>query len=207
MTSTQAIDWAANDMDVDIISMSFGWPKVQESPVVSKAIFNATARRQGQILFFAAASNAGGDYGEWFPASHEMVHAVRATTHEGEFVGFNPPPDFAGADVIGTLGVDVVAASMNPEQPERLVSGTSFACPIAAAISALVIDASKLCAASHEPPGHQPSFTRKGMQEVFRSPTISRKMRERTWYLHGFEFCSRDADDRKAVLRTAVMQT
>lgn len=196
-------------MHADIISMSFGWPQEDESKNISRAIWRAIEQRKDNILFFAAASNSGGDYSEWFPASHQCVTAVRATTYEGEFLGFNPPPDYSDADVIGTLGVDVPGASRDPELPECEGTGTSYATPIAAAISALALDAAKISGGvggAELPSGNLAVLrTRKGMREMFRANTMSRKMNDRSWYVSAVGFCNQSEQKRKVVIDYAAL--
>ena len=209
LTTLQAIDWAVNEQEVDIVSMSFGWPKEDESGSISAAIQRAYTTRSGRILFFAAASNSGGDYAEWFPASHDFVTAVRATTHEGQFDAFNAPPDYAGADVIGTLGVDVPGASNNQDEPERSATGTSYATPIAAAFGALVLDATKVNPTTNNTVTHRRIYdklrSRYGMREMFRAPSMSRKVGERSWYLSAMPFCSLSEVDRRTVMDNAAL--
>lgn len=189
--------------------MSFGWPQENEAKDISKAIWKALAKRKDQILFFAAASNSGGDTSEWFPASHQCVTAVRATTYEGEFLGFNPPPDYTDADVIGTLGVDIPGASLDLEQPEREDTGTSFATPIAAAIGALALDAAKIAGGAGNDILHNKPLnalkTLKGMRRLLRADSVSRKMNERSWYVSASSFCNQSEQDRKVVIEYAAL--
>ena len=190
--------------------MSFGWPTENEGGGLTDAIRNACMKRKDRILFFAAASNSGADSGEWFPASHDFVTAVRATTYEGAFDAFNAPPDYAGADVMGTLGVDVPDASRDPEAPERLASGTSCATPIAAAIAALVLEATKI-----ESPMEYPIVSKShdldrlrslaGMREMFRAQKMSRKVGGRSWYLSAMPFCNLSMEERRIVLGYAAL--
>ncbi|TKA30231.1 hypothetical protein B0A54_15425 [Friedmanniomyces endolithicus] len=205
----QAVRWAVKEMGVDIVSMSFGWPKEDKSRSISQTIETASTERDGRVLFFAAASNSGGDYAEWFPASHDFVNAIRATTSEGSFDTFNAPPNFSGADVIGTLGVDVLGASRDPENPERSDSGTSFATPIAAAIAALVLDAAKINAQASGGQLNKDTYdtlrTRQGMRKMFFAESMSRKMNERSWYLNADSFCSSAEDTRKTELDHAAL--
>ena len=209
LTRLQAINWAVREMNADIISMSFGWPQETESKDISQAIWKAMAKRKDQILFFAAASNSGGDFSEWFPASHQCVTAVRATTYEGEFLGFNPPPDYSDADVIGTLGVDIPGASLDPEQPECEDTGTSFATPIAAAIGALALDAAKFAARSGNDVSQNRTLnalrTLKGMRRLLRADSVSRKMNDRSWYVSANSFCNQSERDRKVVIDYAAL--
>ncbi|KAK6435170.1 hypothetical protein LTR95_008644 [Oleoguttula sp. CCFEE 5521] len=202
----QAINWAINEQEVDIVSMSFGWAEENEGFNITEAIRSACTKRRNRILFFAAASNSGADYGEWFPASHTSVTAVRATTHEGAFDTLNAPPDYAGADVLGTLGVDVPGASRDPEHPETLESGTSSATAITAAIAALVLEATRIGSTQENSVAYLDKLkSLSGMREMFRAKTMSRKVGERSWYLSAMPFCSLSKDERRIVLANAAL--
>ncbi|CAK1367861.1 unnamed protein product [Cercospora beticola] len=211
----KALEWVVNDMEADVVSMSFGWPQERESRAISRAISNAISIRKDAILFYAAASNSGGDQGEMFPATHEFVTAVRATTHEGEFVGFNAPPNFGGADVIGTLGVDMPGAFQESQATNENLEGTSFAAPVAAAISALVLDAAKMCdpivelGSTNNMPRTVTTLdklrTRHGMNKMFCIEHMARKINERSWYLSAAGFCNRSYIDRKKIFEYILL--
>ncbi|KAK8876780.1 subtilisin-like protein [Apiospora arundinis] len=104
----QAIKWATEECDVDIVSMSFGFES--EIPEISIAIREAELRKHDKLLFFAAASNSGGNRREMFPACHDAVISIRQTNAHGSFSDTNPPADPYGPAVFGTLGSNVPSA-------------------------------------------------------------------------------------------------
>ncbi|KAL2118533.1 hypothetical protein VTJ04DRAFT_8193 [Mycothermus thermophilus] len=141
----KAIRWAA-DNEVDIISMSFGFddePLVQGEYAISNAICGALKDRNQRLLFFAAASNDGGNRQEMFPARHRQVISVRATDDKGWMEHFNPPPGYSSKHPIMTLGRDVPGAALggSAEAKNGVVyrTGTSVSTPIAAGIAAMIL--------------------------------------------------------------------
>jgi len=136
----QAIEWAAKNHQVDIISMSFGWedePLVDGYYAVSNAIAFAMKELNQNVLFFAAASNYGGDHKELYPAKHSHVFSIRATNSCGSHQDFNP--GLVVGDVHGTLGVGVPAAQLKNTLIEIGCTGTSAATAVATGIAAHVI--------------------------------------------------------------------
>ena len=134
----QAINFAVNEWAVDIITMSFGFPKrVAE---VDEAIVNAYSKK---TVLFAAAANHGANKGIAYPASKlGVVFCINATDGKGDPANFNPPSQ-PNRDNFCTLGVDVDSAwttLTTYEQPTRRMSGTSVATPIAAGLAALAME-------------------------------------------------------------------
>ncbi|KAE8443297.1 hypothetical protein EG329_002013 [Mollisiaceae sp. DMI_Dod_QoI] len=136
----KAIIYAAETWDVDIISMSFGFPRRPKE--VNEAIRKARRikeDREKEILFFAAARNDGSNAREMFPASHLAVISVRGTDHTGNFVSdYNPDvwPDKKGTMLFGTLGKDV---PYDLGDPKAKLSGCSLATPVLVGITAMII--------------------------------------------------------------------
>lgn len=201
----QAIHWAVHEMKVDIVSMSFGFPREEHPPLISRSIQHAVAERDNRILFFAAASNSGGNQGTCFPASHPSVIPVRATNARGVFQDYNPPLDFHGADVVGSLGQDVKGAWINEE--EVVKSGTSVSTPVAAGIAALVLDAARLSTTTVSEDLMTKLGTKTGLEAVFRTHHIGRQMQDRFWYLNPAPFCNATHDKRELCLKYAVSST
>jgi subtilisin family serine protease len=115
--------------------MSFGFPQLDRD--IWTAIRHARLR---EVIFFAAASNSGGNEDIAFPAKHsEGVISVRATCGEGNFAGFNPNPDPDHFN-FGTLGEEVSSAWLATEGNMARKSGTSIATPIAAGLAALTLE-------------------------------------------------------------------
>jgi len=146
----QAIKWASEEHQVDIISMSFGFDgeirDAQNRPVISNAISDALRARDQQVLFFAAAANEGGNQTEMFPASHPQVIAVRGTDDKGWLQRYNPPKGYLGMDCFMTLGQDVPGAGLSRIDGGADVyhSGTSVSTPIAAGIAGILLSYARL---------------------------------------------------------------
>ncbi|KAE8326053.1 peptidase S8/S53 domain-containing protein [Aspergillus sergii] len=158
----QAIDWATTKWNVDIISMSFGY--AEDQPNISRAIRKAMYKRDGSILFFAAASNSGANDKEMFPARHESVISMRATNANGDFSDFNPPRSPNEGIVLGTLGVDVPSTGLSDSGEEVYKSGTSVATAVAVGIAGALLGYSNAKQDILEK-----VRTRQGMQAVFRA--------------------------------------
>ncbi|KAL0943204.1 putative subtilisin [Colletotrichum truncatum] len=133
----EAIDWAANEVKADIVSMSFGFQ--DEVPIITHAITKAMLERQGNIIFFAAASNSGGNRREMFPANLDHVISIRETNTRGAFSDTNPPVDPDGPAVLGTLGREVPSAWLSSVEGEIAKSGSSVATAVATGIAAMIM--------------------------------------------------------------------
>ena len=143
MGPSQAIRWAVEEQDADIVSLSLGWEQEQsdgENRVISNAISNALAHRNQNLLIFAAASNLGGSKHELFPANHQTVFSIRGTNTKGKHEEFNPSLPERGGKVFGTLGLEVPASNRGREAPQYInKTGTSVATAVAAGIAAIVV--------------------------------------------------------------------
>ena len=129
----ETIKKAAEDWEVDIIVMSFGFPHFQDK--IHDALHDATRR----CLVFAAASNDGANPKEQiaFPARDSRVFSVYSTDGHGNPSGYNP--EFQDDDFsLSTLGENVISMSSGGKTVP--MSGTSVAAPIAAATAALIIE-------------------------------------------------------------------
>ncbi|KAK8092843.1 hypothetical protein PG999_014430 [Apiospora kogelbergensis] len=169
----KAIKWATEVCDVDIISMSFGF----ESDIleVSMAIREAELHKRGKILFFAAASNSGGNMREMFPARDDAVISIRQTNAHGSFLDTNPPVDPYGPAAFGTLGSSVPSAWLSNVDGEVAKSGSSVATAIAAGIAAMMLDCAELGFAQPErklPPEARRLWTRQGMLSLFAKMSV-----------------------------------
>ncbi len=130
-----SIDKAVDEWDVDIITMSFGFRRLQED--MARAIKNAANR---EILMFAAASNVGfGDGIPRYPARGDRVFCIFSCDGYGESSKYNPTSRSRDFDFCA-LGEDVPISG----QSSKRVSGTSVAAPIAAATAALILEFSRL---------------------------------------------------------------
>ncbi|KAI0099632.1 peptidase S8/S53 domain-containing protein [Nemania sp. FL0031] len=125
---------------VDIINMSFGWSESElpGTDGVSSAI--GFAEEQG-VLLFAAASNYGLSQlnDVFYPARDPRVVSVDAEDGLG-----NPAP-FALRSPRGGGGARYCAPGLSVDSPVSAVPmcGSSFACPVAAGIAALILEFSR----------------------------------------------------------------
>lgn len=136
---TQALRYAVDHWHVDIISMSFGFPKV--IPEIDKAIQYA---RKKNVLMLAAASNYGANRKRTWPARSDDVLCIYATDGDGNKYGKNPTP-ISNKDNFAVLGESVNSfwppLGSQGEARKARKSGTSTATPICAAIAAIVMTA------------------------------------------------------------------
>ena len=188
--------------------MSFGFRSEvlnNHAPVVSNAIFEAVHKRDGCILFFAAAANHGGNDSEMFPARHQCVIPIRGTNSQGVFQDFNPPADPNGPVVYGTLGTEVPSYGLSAEGGLVYKSGTSVATPIAAGIAALFLSYANIEFAKHANSMLNPVkqlWTRTGMLSMFYES--SRFMDSRHLYLSAWKFLEMNDEQRLASMTVAA---
>ncbi|KAI0547717.1 peptidase S8/S53 domain-containing protein [Xylaria curta] len=126
---------------VDVINMSFGWDE-SELPWTAAAVDGVSgaiefADKKG-VLLFAAASNYGlterNDV--FYPARDSRVISVDAED------GLGNPASFALRSVTGGGGFRYCAPGLSVESPVSAVPmcGSSFACPVAAGVAALILE-------------------------------------------------------------------
>ncbi|KAK7971497.1 hypothetical protein PG989_016513 [Apiospora arundinis] len=169
----QAIKWATEECDVDIVSVSFGFES--EIPEISIAIREAELRKQDKLLFFAAASNSGGNRREMFPACHDAVISIRQTNAHGAFSDTNPPADPYGPAAFGTLGSNVPSAWLGNVDGEVAKSGSSVATAIAAGLAAMMLTCANIGLAQSQqrlPPEVARLWTRRGMLSMFAKMSV-----------------------------------
>lgn len=128
---------ANEEWNVDIISMSFGFPR--RFPTIYQEIQKAINR--GKTVF-AAASNDGGNTNRAYPARHDGVICVHSTDGHGNSSPFNPTA-LDRTNNFSVVGENIKAGWPSPN-PDKLggtkyMSGTSFATPVAVAIAALLV--------------------------------------------------------------------
>ncbi|MCJ1349077.1 hypothetical protein MMC31_007313, partial [Peltigera leucophlebia] len=130
----QAIE-AAIDEEVNIISMSFGFPAYERHlKGIQRAIGKAYS---ASILIFCAACNGGGNTSIAYPANQNEVICVNSANGLGIPSEYNPGEAQEGRDLCA-LG-EAVKSSW-PKLQQQRKSGTSIATPIAAALAAVVLD-------------------------------------------------------------------
>ncbi|KAF9870213.1 ankyrin unc44 [Colletotrichum karsti] len=139
----EAMSHAAITWNADIVTMSFGFKSVitQIENQINEIVLQR--KKNGKnILFLAAANNDGLNEMELFPANHQDVISVRATTHAGEFVSeYSPNPQpYRHEMLFGTLGHEVpYDPVIDPDNVGVKISGCSVATPILAGLVATII--------------------------------------------------------------------
>ncbi|KAF6830083.1 pfs domain-containing protein [Colletotrichum musicola] len=156
----KAIDHAVYEWEVDIISMSFGYPdkKREGYDELEQALERASSRH---VLLFAAASNRGGKAPPSFPARDENVIAVYSTDTDGDRSKFSPT---AMANELSLATVGEAVESAWPDDRVESKSGTSYATPIMAGIAAFLLQYAKI----HIPDKVSALKKRKGMKAVLK---------------------------------------
>lgn len=138
--------------NVDIISMSFGFPTCQIDGYeeLEHAIKHAYYR---DVLLFAAASNSGGQLGRAYPAREANVICVHSTDTRGNRSPFSPtavPQDVnlatVGEGVSSAWPMHLCGGDDRGEAEDgedsmysTVKSGTSYATPIMAGIAAFLL--------------------------------------------------------------------
>lgn len=119
-----------------MINLSFGFPKfVEDLRPILKAIRLARARG---VVTFAAAGNEGKNRAVYWPAVlRDDVIRINSTDRDGTASSFNP--HLAGSKKICTLGEGVPSCEKDAENNTVYRNGTSFATPIAVAVTAIVL--------------------------------------------------------------------
>ncbi|PVH69595.1 subtilisin-like protein, partial [Cadophora sp. DSE1049] len=126
----QAIQWAKSPgVNADIINMSFSF--LTDQPTIKEAINNA--ENEG-VVFFAAASNYGGNTARLFPAKLDRVLCIHASDGHGNKSGLDPTPK-QSSENLSTLGVAIPSIS----ELGVLVSGTSYSTPIMVGMTANIL--------------------------------------------------------------------
>ncbi|KAK8015109.1 hypothetical protein PG990_008405 [Apiospora arundinis] len=175
----EALNYASNTWEVDIISLSFGFDAWIDP--IEEAIQNAVKK---SILVMAATANYGTSCRMTFPAIMPDVISLHAADYTGSAAGTNPVVEYGKNLTI--LGVDVLSAWIPTSSAEDAsdddrpstepMTGTSVATPVAAGIAALVLEFTR-----QRDPGGDPETDktlarlrenlrkRHGMENVFRA--------------------------------------
>lgn len=127
----EAITYANIEWDVDIITMSFGFPELDLK--VEAAIKAATGR--GKLLF-ASASNHGNNTKVTYPARHGNVICINASNGKGKDGGISPAPIMHDPNFM-TLGT---AIPLLWKGDTVYKSGTSYATPIAVGFAVNILE-------------------------------------------------------------------
>ena len=155
----QAIDWAVDECDAHIISMSFGFEDVNE--LIDDPIERAL---KADRLIFAAASNNGGISGRARPARRSDVICVHASDGKGNKGSMNPTP-MDNTSNFATFGVAVPSQWRGNKVWK---SGTSFATPIAAGFAADVLEFANHKCAKLNRRAQRRLRKQEGMEAIFR---------------------------------------
>ncbi|CZR67281.1 uncharacterized protein PAC_17180 [Phialocephala subalpina] len=200
----KAILHAAIEWDVDIVSMSFGFPAEVNS--IKNAIRQAEDIKNSSIVFFAAAANDGSNKQEMFPASLESVISVRATTSNGSFeacAAYDPPPSAMKEEsrLYGTLG-DRVPYDWSSET--LLKSGCSLATPIMAGITALIMEYFSYKEARFKESEYIQDHlrTQRGVIQLLKEISVNKG--NQRWYVAPWSFFEQGEENRLAIVRTAI---
>ncbi|PNP74525.1 hypothetical protein FNYG_12148 [Fusarium nygamai] len=181
-----AIYHAVDKWEVDIISMSFGWPSsdFEGHDALEDAIDHAYSKK---VLMFAAASNSGARLGRAYPASNPHVICVHSTDTNGEASGFSPTAEPNSIN-LATVGECIESAWPTPLCEDsnclKTRSGTSYATPIMAGIAAFLLQYARL----HLSEGQALALTRREKMEALlrrcaiRGPNY--KPRDDYFYVH-----------------------
>ncbi|KAI1826539.1 hypothetical protein F4861DRAFT_545583 [Xylaria intraflava] len=135
----EAILWAGQEGNADIISMSFGFPK--DDRRIREAIETVRRNREDEIIFLASAGNSSTD-DESFPARHPGVISVYATDCHGVFLSSNSAATSTAGDLLGTYGDDLpdfIHEEFSTAYPGICQPGSSVATAIMAGISATML--------------------------------------------------------------------
>lgn len=161
-----AIRHAVDHWEVDIISMSFGFPSWVAD--IDRALNYA---HNNDVLLFAAAANDGANttIPEAWPARDHIVFSIHATHQNGSNWAQNPSTD--RTDNWATLGVDV--SLDETEGDTQAITGTSIATPIAAGMAAMLIEFTRQADVRYKSSKKfrllQRAQTFHGMQTLFRA--------------------------------------
>lgn len=151
--------WAGEH--ADIINISLGLDGAAKGKM--QRVIDDIVTKKGKLIF-AAASNSGGNGVRAYPATGRGVFAIHATKGNGSHPeeDMNPPAQGSGMDNFATLGCGIPSRWKGDDV---LISGTSFATPIAAAIAANALEFARLAPAHlQSSPGYFSSY--RGMRHL-----------------------------------------
>jgi hypothetical protein len=122
--------------EADIISLSFGTDHAVD---IIETVIDEHAHK---TLFFAAASNCGGNKpGISWPARHGSVISIYASDGDGNSYRRNPNPmeNHYNLSMLGTAVSGLWLQHLEPSSRYKIKSGTSCATPIAAGVAASIL--------------------------------------------------------------------
>ncbi|KAK4167718.1 hypothetical protein QBC43DRAFT_203038 [Cladorrhinum sp. PSN259] len=194
----KALEYARKEWKIDMISMSFGYRNPGASDQIKKEIERCL---NDGIIVFASASNDGGNGSRTYPAKYDRVLCVHSATGQGERSGFNPTPE-SGESNYAVLGECINSSwplqhPLSGDRNSRVMSGTSFATPVAVAIAAFMVGyiEKKLSNYGWNVDPRSPE----GMQKIFRLMAVQRDNYD---WISPDLFFERDPDDIRVLLKT-----
>jgi hypothetical protein len=176
---SQAIRYAVDVWEVDIIVMSFGYG--EEHKILYDAIRHAA---YNEVLMFAAACNDGKNRpgGVAWPAQDDSVICVHSGDGNGDPSGFTPAArDGMRIMVLGECVNSASPPHLKHAGDHHLMSGTSCAAPIAAGIAALILDYARGFLEQQE---WEKLRRLKSMRRMFASMTDPDSRSEYRWIKH-----------------------
>ena len=203
----KAIEWATDECEADIVSMSFGFEAENDAggyDPIRRAIHDSM-KNHDRTLYFAAAGNEGANIGRvMFPARHELVIPVYGTDAKGAFLNsLNPIGRLDYSAMFGTLAQDIPCAGLSSEGEVR-VTGTSFATAIAAGLAGMLLEYTRVIESRQraqgglEVPWSSRLSARRGMIALFSN--IAEQSPDRRYYLHPTHFFQRSEDVKMACI-------
>ena len=139
----QALQHARDKWNVDIISLSFGFSKTNMKDDIRKEI---EACQSIGIIVFASASNDGGHQPRTYPGAYPRVLCIHSSTAMGAASEFNPTPAHGennfmcvGEYVQSWWPKSILTEGSETNNGMKLMSGTSFATPVAIVIAVFMI--------------------------------------------------------------------
>ncbi|RDW74910.1 hypothetical protein BP6252_06052 [Coleophoma cylindrospora] len=194
--SSPAIKWAHETKKVHIISMSFGLEHNNRNAEIDVAISNAL--KSGTTIF-AAAANSGGNEKRAYPAKRSGVICIHASDGLGND-GKISPSHLPKKDNFSTLGISIKSKWKGGDV---LISGTSFATPVAVSMAADVLEFSRYrCRLSeHE---QQYLYSYDGVCEILRLMSTERQQYDYIMPLHLWNSKSPNADSEIATKITEI---
>lgn len=132
MLTRQAIEYAIESWNVDIIVLPFGFASVNRKMMKPLA---ETRKMNKQTIVIAAATTNGFNSVRGYPATSPHVIAIHAVDGQGRHCGLAPSPK-AGDYNFSVVGAGLKAPWTNKETEKSLDNGNTYTAGIVAGIAA-----------------------------------------------------------------------